>query len=301
MTQHIFITGGSGFIGSRLCALLLEQGHSITVLSRQANALRARWHDNINVISELEQLHHCPPPNWVINLAGEPIVDRPWTAKRKALLRNSRIALTQSLFDTLEQLSTAPEVIISGSAIGFYGETGNDKYSESNAQGQGFAAQLCHDWEQVARSRIHASSRLCFLRTGVVIGQNGGMLKKIIWPFTLGLGGKIGSGQQWLSWIALEDVCRLIIFVADNEACQGVYNATSPNPVTNLSFTKALGQVLKRPTVLPVPAFVLKTALGEAAGLLLDSQRVLPSRALEAGFKFEHDNIDSCLAASVKK
>ncbi|MCL4139384.1 UNVERIFIED_CONTAM: hypothetical protein GTU68_061681 [Idotea baltica] len=301
MKQHIFITGGSGFIGSRLCALLLKQGHSITVLSRNADALRAKWRDAINVISDLKQLHHYPPPTWVINLAGEPIVDRRWTAQRKTQLCDSRIALTQALFTTLDQLSTYPKVIISGSAVGFYGDTGNYAATEDSLQGNGFAAQLCHDWEHSAHTQAHATARLCLLRTGVVIGADGGMLKKIIWPFKLGLGGKLGNGQQWLSWIALEDICRLIIFLADNETCQGIYNATSPNPVTNTDFTKALGKVLKRPTLLPVPAFVLKTILGEASGLLLDSQRAIPSRALEAGFIFEHDNINACLASAVKK
>ncbi|MFT7235839.1 MAG: hypothetical protein ACI9QV_001425 [Methylophagaceae bacterium] len=295
MKKHIFITGGSGFIGSRLCAILLEQGHEVTVLSRQAENLRNRWHGKITVISAIAELLDYPAPNWIINLAGEPILDRPWTKRRRALLTNSRIDFTQSLFDTLQQLSTQPEVIISGSAIGFYGETANDVITESSRQGQGFSAELCNNWEQVALTQKQSSSRLCILRTGVVLGSNGGMLKKIELPFKLGLGGKLGNGQQWFSWVALEDICRLIIFLAENKHCEGTYNATSPTPVTNFAFTKAFGKHLKRPTVLPMPAFVLKTALGEAAGLLLDSQRVLPKRAIEAGFTFEHPDIESCL------
>jgi uncharacterized protein (TIGR01777 family) len=301
MIKHIFITGGSGFIGTHLCTLLLEQGHQITILSREAEKLRSKWHDKITVISQLTQLSDCPPPNWVINLAGEPIVDRPWTEKRKMLLRNSRIALTKSLFDTLQQLPEQPDVIISGSAIGFYGNTGNNVATESNSQGQGFAAELCHDWEQAAQSDLHKTSRLCILRTGVVIGTEGGMLKKVTLPFKLGLGGPLGNGQQWLSWIALDDICKLILFLAENKQCEGVYNATSPNPITNATFTKTLGKVLKRPTVLPMPAFVLKAILGEASGLLLDSQRVLPTRAIRAGFIFSYPNIAPCLVNAFTK
>ena len=296
MIKHIFITGGSGFIGSRLCTLLLEQGHQITILSRQAERVRTIWHDKITVISQLTQLSDCPPPNWVINLAGEPIVDRPWTEKRKALLRNSRIALTKSLFDTLQQLPEQPDVIISGSAIGFYGDTGNNVVTESSSQGQGFAAELCHDWEQVAQTHRHKNSRLCLIRTGVVIGTESGMLKKVTLPFKLGLGGPLGNGQQWLSWIALDDICNLILFLAENKQCEGIYNATSPNPITNIIFTKTLGKVLKRPTILPMPAFMLKAILGEASSLLLGSQRVLPQRAIEAGFTFKYPNMKPCLA-----
>lgn len=300
MTKHIFITGGTGFIGSRLCELLQEQGHHITVLSRQAKTSFQTLDAKINVISNLTELHNYPPPNWVINLAGEPIVDKPWTKKRKAILRDSRIALTQSLFDTLQQLPAPAELIISGSAIGFYGDTGNNVYTESSQQGQGFAAELCQDWEQVARTRTPEKSRLCILRTGVVLGNNAGILKKITLPFKLGLGGKLGNGRQWFSWIALEDICRLIIFLAENKNCNGIYNATSPAPITNSNFTKAFGNSLNRPTLIPIPALALKATLGEAACLLLDSQRILPKRAIEQGFTFRYPNIEYCLANYVR-
>jgi len=301
MTKHVFITGGSGFIGTRLCELLLEQNNKITILSREPESVRQRWENKIDVINELSELTTLTPLDWVINLAGEPIADRPWTQQRKALLIKSRVTLTQSLFNTLNQLTTAPEVIISGSAIGYYDDTGNTIFTESSRQGKGFAAELCQDWEQAAISDKPHSSRLCLLRTGVVLGKQGGMLKKVSLPFKLGLGGQLGNGKQWLSWIDLDDICQLILFLANNKACQGAYNATSPNPITNYDFTKALGKQLHRPTIATVPAFILKTGLGDAASLLLGSQRILPTKAIEAGFEFTSPDITSCLQHCCKK
>jgi uncharacterized protein (TIGR01777 family) len=301
MSKHVFITGGSGFIGTRLCELLLEQNHNITILSRDPEPLRQRWNNKIDVINALSELTALTPPDWVINLAGEPIADRPWTQQRKASLIKSRVTLTQTLFDTLNQLTTPPEVIISGSAIGYYDDTGNSVFTESSQQGKGFAAELCRDWEQAAVSNKPNSSRLCLLRTGVVLGKQGGMLKKVSLPFKLGLGGQLGNGKQWFSWIDLDDICQLILFLANNKTCQGAYNATSPNPVTNHDFTKTLGKKLHRPTVATVPAFILKTALGDAASLLLGSQRILPMRAIEAGFEFAYPDITSCLQHCCKK
>jgi uncharacterized protein (TIGR01777 family) len=301
MTKHVFITGGSGFIGTRLCEILLEQNNNITVLTREPESLQQRWRNKINVISDLSELTTLTPPNWVINLAGEPIADRPWTQQRKARLIDSRVTLTETLFDTLNQLTTAPEVIISGSAIGYYDDTGDTVFTEASQQGHGFAAQLCQDWEQAAISRKPALSRLCFLRTGVVLGTQGGMLKKVALPFKFGIGGQLGNGKQWLSWIDLDDICQLILFLANHKACQGTYNATSPNPVINRDFTKALGTQLRRPTIATIPAIILKAGLGEAASLLLGSQRILPRKAIEAGFEFTYPDITSCIQHCFKK
>lgn len=290
-SKHIFITGGTGFIGQALCDRLLSQGHRITILSRHPEIVTERWSGQIAAIQNLEQLPDIPNPDWVINLAGEPIIDKPWTEQRKQQLIDSRVTLTKNLCQILSALPTPPEVMVSGSAIGFYGNTGNNVFTENSPQGQGFAAELCHDWEQAAINNLPAETRLCLLRTGVVLAPHGGMLAKISLPFKLGLGGRLGSGKQWMSWIALEDICRLIVFLLESQHCQGIYNATTPHPVTNQQLTKAYGKHIHRPTLFPMPAIVLKKLLGEASRLLLDSQRVLPQRISNTNFSFNYPEL----------
>lgn len=294
-SKHIFVTGGTGFIGQALCDRLLSQGHRITILSRRPDIVTERWSGQIAAIQDLKQLSDIPAPDWVINLAGEPIIDKPWTEQRKQQLIDSRVTLTKNLCQILSELPTPPEVMVSGSAIGFYGNTGNNVYTENSPRGEGFATELCHDWEQAAVDNLPAETRLCLLRIGVVLAPHGGMLAKIRLPFKLGLGGRLGSGKQWMSWIALEDICRLIIFLLESQHCQGAYNATTPHPVTNQQFTKAYGKHIHRPTLFPMPALVLTKLLGEASSLLLDSQRVLPQRTVEAGFTFQHLELTSYL------
>lgn len=297
--KHILITGGTGFIGSALTEKLLTQQHKITILSRTPDKVTQKWQQRVNAIKNLSELDSDSHIDWLINLAGAPIIDRPWTQKRKALLRQSRIDLTRNLFQQLQQNNLNPEVIISGSAIGFYGNTGEQTTNEQDAKGLGFAADLCDDWEQTAIDNTPANSRLCLLRTGVVLGNGGGMLARTILPFKLGLGGRLGDGQQWMSWIALEDICQLILFLATTPTCEGVYNATAPEPVTNSEFTTTLAKLLNRPSLFTMPSFVLNTLLGEAASLLLDSQKILPKRATDAGFEFQYPTLTSCLEHSL--
>ncbi len=301
MTPHVLITGGSGFIGSSLCALLLQHHYSVTVLTRSPDIVSRRWQQQINVISDINELPKNTLLTGLINLAGAPILDRPWTTRRKALLRKSRIAFTTSLLDQLHQRHIKPAVIISGSAIGYYGDTGNEIITESESKGKGFAADLCDDWEQAAIQSSPTNSRVCILRTGVVLGLKGGMLAKTHLPFRLGLGGKLGSGQQWLSWIDIDDICRLIVFLLETDACHGAFNATAPHPITNRDFTFQLGNIMNKPTWLTTPSWVLKILLGKASSLLLDSQRILPNKALSAGFQFQRPTIQSCLAYHITK
>ena len=295
MTQ-ILITGGTGFIGQRLCTLARQRGMRVAVYSRQPAAkVRQLCGDTVQPIASLAELGSLKSIDHVINLAGEPILSGRWTRHRKQVLRDSRIELTRQLVDALSRLPTKPATFISGSAIGYYGDTGETVCHETQPAGTDFAATLCRDWERAAQPVGALGSRLCMLRTGVVLDGNGGPLQKMLTPFKLGLGGRIGSGQQWFSWISLEDICELIFFLIDNTDCRGAFNATAPEAVRNEVFTRTLAEHLHRPAKLPMPAAVLKAALGEASILLLGSQKVYPQAALQAGFQFQHPTLGQAL------
>ena len=294
--KHIIIAGGRGFIGTALTQQLLAQGHDITIISRSPDKVAQQWGQQVAVMQDLTDWSD-KPIDWLINLAGAGIADKPWSKERRQILRASRIDYTQNLMQQLDQKNQTPDVIIQASAIGFYGDTADNPVSErQQTKGDGFAATLCHDWESTAREYKPVASRLCLLRTGVVIGREGGMLQRLHRPFSLGFGGKMGNGRQWLSWISIDDLCQLIIFLATHPHCQGPYNATAPHPVTNQAFTQLLGKQLHRPTWLTIPSPLLKIGLGEMASLLLGSQYILPKRAIEAGFTFESATLSDCLA-----
>lgn len=295
---HYFITGGSGFIGQRLCARILAQGDQVTVLSRQAaTKVEPLCGVGTRVITNLDQLTTIQPPDYVINLAGEPILKGRWSNARKSILRRSRIDLTRRLIEVLAQLDAQPRAMISGSAIGYYGDAGENVCTEHSPAGHDFAATLCRDWELAARTTHLPQTRLAVVRIGVVLDPAGGSLQQMLTPFRLGLGGKIGNGKQWFSWITRDDLCRLILFLLGQDHCQGVFNGTAPEPVRNAEFTQLLAHALHRPARLPVPATAMKLILGEAASLLLASQRVTPAAALEAGFSFEHPTLKDALQA----
>lgn len=297
MTQ-ILITGGTGFIGRRLCTLAQRRGMAVTVLSRQpAATVQQICGDKVNVIRSLNTLATLPPIDHVINLAGEPILNGRWSTARRQILRDSRIEFTRQLLNALSSLPTKPASFVSGSAIGYYGDCGETICTETQAAGADFAATLCRDWERAAQPVGALGTRLCIVRIGVVLDPSGGSLQKMLLPFKLGLGGRIGSGQQWFSWISREDICSLIFFLLDNPALRGVFNGTAPEPVRNADFTQRLAARLHRPAILPMPAFALKAALGEASGLLLGSQRVVPQAAQQAGFTFQHPTLDQALDA----
>ena len=279
--QNWLITGASGFIGRRIAADLLNAGHRVCGLSRQNPETLQHG------IAWVNRIPDCPfTPSHVLNLAGEPIADQRWTAKRKALLRASRIGVTEVLSDWLNAQNTPPEVIIQGSAVGYYGIASQAK-TEEDSHGHGFSASLCHDWEQALV--VPAGSRVVYLRIGVVLGANGGMLRKLLPIFRLGLGGAVGSGRQMLSWISLDDLVGMIHFAAENTAINGALNGTAPNPMNYQRFAEHLGKAVRRPTLLRTPAFVMRAAFGDMADeLLLNGQTVLPNKALEHGFEFQH-------------
>ncbi len=296
--MKLLISGGTGFIGRALCARLLVDGHRLTVLSRQPpQRVKALCGASVDTVTSLRELPADSAFDAVINLAGEGIANRPWTAARKRLLRESRIQVTAELCDWMAAATPKPALLISGSAVGFYGNRGDLLLDERVPAGTDFAAHLCRDWEAEA-TRVEALGvRLCLLRTGLVLARDGGMLARLKLPFSLGLGGRLGDGRQWMSWIHRDDLIALIVYLLTHPTLQGAFNACAPEPVINAGFTAALAQALHRPALLPAPAVVLRLALGEMAELLLGGQRAAPQRALEAGFQFRHPTLPQALAA----
>jgi len=282
----ILITGGTGFIGRELCRALRKEGHNLTVLSRQPAKVPALCGEGVVAISNLDELTSEDRFDAVINLAGEPIFGPRWTAQRKQVLWGSRVSLTEGLVAYIGAAKHKPSVLISGSAIGYYGDRGDAIIDESVGCGRDFGASLCSAWERAAQAAEQHGVRVCLLRTGLVIGRNGGFLQRMLPPFRLGLGGRIGDGRQWMSWVHIADHVAMTLMLLGSPQLSGPFNVTAPSPVTNLEFTQSLARILKRPAILPVPAVFLRLALGEMAGLLLSSQRVMSSRIRAANFKF---------------
>lgn len=297
--MKILITGGTGFIGSALSQHLVAKGHDVGVLSRKPETVAKICGGSVKAVGGLAQL--TPADGWqaIINLAGAAIFDARWTAERKQLIRDSRIKLTQALVEYMASMADKPAVFISGSAIGYYGDQGDQPLTESSSSRKDFSQQLCHDWEQAALAAEELGIRVCLMRTGLVIAPGGGLLQRMLLPFKLGLGGRLGTGRQWMSWIHRDDWIAIAEAMLDNPSMQGAYNATAPNPVTNEEFTQTLAHCLKRPALMPVPAWLLKPLLGEMSQLVLGSQRVLPERLLTQGFCFRYPELDQAIKASL--
>jgi uncharacterized protein len=293
--MRILITGATGFIGRTLCHELRLQGHQLTVLARQPERVAALCGPDIATFRSLTEWSPELHFDAVINLAGEPIMARRWSAARKQVLWDSRVTLTAQLVERMAAARSKPAVLISGSAIGIYGDQGDTELDETSPCGCGFSAELCLAWEQAAGKAEPLGVRVCLLRTGLVIGNNGGFLAQMLPPFKLGLGGRIGDGRQWMSWIHLVDHVTLTRFLLEAPEARGAFNATAPQPVTNAEFTRQLAQALHRPAVLPLPAWLLKLGAGEMAELLLGSQRVLPRKAVASGFEFAYPNLEPAL------
>jgi uncharacterized protein (TIGR01777 family) len=297
--MNILITGATGFVGRRLCEMLHQAGHTVRALSRDSVAAKQRvpllkevfpW----NPLQELPPLQAFEGCDAVINLAGESIAGR-WTAPKKQLIRDSRVLGTKNLVNALAQLSSRPKVLISASAIGYYGDRGEETLTEDAAPGSDFLAQVCRDWENEALKAESLGMRVVRLRIGLVLGRGGGTLQALLPLFRVGLGGPLGSGRQWWSWIHRDDLCRLIVQILANENVSGPVNATAPQPVRQKKFAQVLGRVLKRPAFLPTPAFALKIVLGEFADGILASQRALPQRAQEMGYRFQFEELEGAL------
>lgn len=274
---------------------LESRGHEVVKFVRnrpQPGPKEAFWNPDKKEINE-NMLRSC---DVVICLGGAGIADKRWSAGRKAVLRKSRIDSVQFLSETLEEMDDGPKTLICASAIGIYGSRGDEELHEDSSLGDDFLADLCKDWEAATAPAKAKGLRVVHVRIGVVIGPNGGALKKMLLPFKLGLGGKIGSGKQWMSWIDIQDLLGIVAFAAENDSVTGAINAVAPHAVTNAEFTKTLGKTLGRPTILPAPGFMMKIVLGEMAeGLLLASQRVSAQKIVGAGYVFKYPQLDSSL------
>ena len=295
--MRILITGGTGLIGRSLCQYWLAQGHELYVWSRTPERVKDLCGAAVHAVAELRELDQVKL-DAVINLAGAPIADRPWTQARRKLLRASRIDLTERLVHWMASLPDKPAVLISGSAVGWYGDGGEQVLTESSSvQNPDFATQLCADWEAAALAAEAFGVRVVLIRTGLVLTSKGGFLSRLLPLFRLGLGGKQGSGQQWMPWVHLDDEVALIDHVLHTVEARGPYNACAPEPVRNQAFAKALGKHVKRPAIMPAPGFALKLMLGEMAGLLLGGQNIQPQRTQEIGFEFKYHDLKTALAA----
>lgn len=292
--MRVLVTGATGLVGRSLCAFLESGGHEVSRLTRRAarhpgeiefDPVKGAAHP-----SEMEGLHA------VIHLAGDPIAKGRWTEAKKKLIRDSRVPFTRRLAETLAALHKPPAVLISASATGYYGDRGDRVLRESDGPGEGFLPEVCLQWEGATEAAAQAGIRVVHLRTGLVLTPDGGALEPMMLPFTLGLGGPLGHGRQWWSFIAPDDLLHLILHLVVNDKIHGPVNATSPEPVTNAMFTKILGRVLNRPAFIPAPEFALQIALGDMTGpLLMASARVNPEKALDSGFVFSYPSLEPAL------
>lgn len=291
--MRILVTGSSGLIGSALCSAAQEQGHDVGRLRRREGAGGEPWWD----LSAGEvHLGNFSEPDAVVHLAGESIASGRWTGRKKARIRESRIVGTEILVHHLLKMKKKPRVLLSASAIGYYGDCGDRTLSEEAPAGSVFLAKVCEDWEKAAAPAAQAGIRVVRIRTGVVLSKVGGALKKMLLPFKLGLGGILGDGSQYMSWISIQDVVGAILWLVEQESVQGPVNLVSPNPVTNAQFTKTLGKVLGRPTLFPMPTPVVRLLFGQMADeALLASARVLPKVLAEGGYAFQHPNLEEAL------
>jgi uncharacterized protein (TIGR01777 family) len=292
---HILITGGTGLIGKQLCKALLADGHALTVLSRNPDTVPRKCGPNVKAMASLDEWQPERSFDAVINLAGAPIVDARWSVRRKQALWDSRITLTENLVGRIAAARTKPVVLLSGSAVGYYGNRGDAALDETAAAGADFPARLCKAWEAAALAAEASGVRVCLLRTGLVLSRQGGLLGRMLLPFRLGLGARLGNGKQWMSWIHIDDYVAMLLGLLRNEQARGPYNMTAPQPATNREFTATLAKVLHRPAPFIVPAWFLKPVMGERACLLLEGQKVLPGKIESAGYRFAFTTLTNAL------
>jgi uncharacterized protein (TIGR01777 family) len=298
--MKVVIAGGSGFLGGPIVERLLARGDDVAVLTRNPAPVRAGRALQWDARSQGAWSGEAASADVVINLAGENIGEGRWTAERKKRMISSRLDATGAIVEALRREPARARTFISASAVGFYGNRGDEVLDESSPRGSGFLAELVERWEAAARE-AESLARLVILRFGVVLAPDGGALKKMMLPFKLGVGGPVGDGRQWMSWLERADAVRIVEWAIDHPAASSTYNATSPQPVSNREFARALGRALHRPALMPAPAFALRLAFGEMAEeVLLAGQRVVPVRASAEGFAFERPSIDAALAALLR-
>ncbi|MDF5715709.1 MAG: TIGR01777 family oxidoreductase [Rhizonema sp. NSF051] len=305
--MKVAITGATGFVGSRLVERLQEEGMKVLVLTRNTAFAQKIFPSTAFPNVEIAAYTQNEPSFWhqlatcegVVNLAGEPIGEGRWTPERKQEILNSRKLGTQKIVEAILNANPKPKVLVNASAIGYYGTSETTVFDEKSLPGQDFLAQVCQSWEAEAQKVTDVGVRLIILRFGIVLGM-GGALGKMITPFKLFAGGPIGSGQQWFSWIHLDDVVNLIILALTKPEMQGIYNATAPHPVRMTELSKTMGQVMNRPSWLSVPAFAMEALLGDGAKVVLEGQQVLPQRTLATGFKYQYSHLQPALEQILK-
>jgi uncharacterized protein (TIGR01777 family) len=303
--MHVFVTGGTGLVGTRLVRRLLSRGDRVTLLTRRGDHARQLFGPDVQVVEGdptqaggwADAVGEC---DGVANLAGENIFAHRWNDAVKSRIRESRVTSTRHVAGALARKPVAgdgrPRVLVNASAIGYYGTHGDEDLDENSPAGNDFMAGVCIDWEKAAAPASQAGVRCTFVRIGVVLDREGGALAKLLTPFKLCVGGPVAGGRQWMSWIHHEDLTGLLLLALDRDDVDGPLNGTAPNPVTNRQFGKALGRALHRPAILPTPGFGLRLFLGEVAEVVTKGQKVLPRRALALGYSFAYPTIDAALA-----
>ena len=296
--MRLVIAGASGFIGSLLLEYLSKQEHALKLLTREPtrDSLASKKNWIVWQPGAAGEWEKCVDGvDGIINLAGESIAAKRWTETQKEKIRSSRIETTRSLVKAIAKAQVKPKFLINASAVGFYGARGDENLSEDSAPGKGYLSGVCVAWEEEAKRAQELGVRVALLRTGIVLGKGRGALAKMVPPFKFFFGGPLGSGRQWMPWIHFEDEIGLILFLTENEKASGAFNATAPNPVTMKDFSKALGNVLHRPSWAPVPAFALALMVGEIADMLISGQRAVPDAALRYGYRFKYPTIEQAL------
>lgn len=299
--MRFLITGGTGFIGSALCGELVRRGHRVTVITRSQPSDDKRGVEGVDYfVANLYEKPALPADvmagtDVIVNLAGENIGGRRWTQRQKRRIVESRTRTTAALVEAIGRAGGGPKVLLSGSAVGYYGDRGDEEVDEGVGAGHDFLAETCVRWEAEAQKAEAHGTRVVLLRTGFVLGKGGGALPLMVLPFRLFIGGPVGGGRQWLSWVHLRDVIGLVLFAAENDRVAGPLNITAPNPVLNKEMARAIGKVLHRPSFFPTPAFALKLVLGELAQLVLTGQRVVPGKALALGYRFAFEEVEPAL------
>lgn len=297
--KKILITGATGLIGRELCKTLSSRGDELTIFSTNVERAKAILPFAKEVIAwkdyEKDYSTYFEGKDAAIHLAGANVAGKRWTRNYKNEIYDSRIRTTKNLVSSIELCQNKPEVFISASAIGFYGDCENSVLTEANSNGKDFLSNVCVDWEKASGQLETFNVRRVIVRTGIVLSANDGALKKMLPPFRFYLGGPLGSGRQWFSWIHLADIVSLYLFLIDNQKLKGIFNAVSPQPVQMKTFANTLGKVLHKPSIFSVPKFVLRMVMGESASAILASQKVLPEALLQAGFKFKYENLEAAL------
>ena len=293
--MKVLVSGSHGLVGRTLIQSLTGEGHEVIRLVRRERSFgspEVEWHPNQGLIDD----EHLEGLDAVVHLAGESIGSGRWTAEKKQKIRDSRVKGTELLSGSLARLSRPPATFVCASAIGYYGNRGDEVLTEQSEPGNDFLAEVCVEWEKATASAAEKGIRTVTARFGIILAADGGALAKMLLPFRMGIGGRIGSGKQWMSWIALDDVVQGIRFALATETVRGPVNFVAPGPVTNSEFTKTLGRILSRPTFFPIPAFGVRLAFGEMAdALLLSSQRVQPRQLLDSGYSFNFRQLEGAL------